>query len=285
MTCDNLKSDQSYLKYQEISDILKVLEAKKVGHKICLFLDIDGTLSHFDPDPEKSFISQDILDTIRSIQNNGVPIFIVTGRSINKAYALLNNMEIPIAGTHGLEIYAHLQKKIKSYTPPMEFFTLKKELKILCAPYPDLLIEYKTYSVALHYRNHPQLGEIAHQIMQGLAEHYPFMKLSAGKYVWELVPYQADKGLAIHTFITYYQLNDFLPIFIGDDLTDESGFKKINQYDGLSIKVGDGETHANYKVPDVDRVAKFLMQLQQHIEVSKPLNYLRPEHGEQICRN
>ncbi len=94
--------------------------------------------------------------------------------------------------------------------------------------------------------------------MQQISSNYPQLKLYKGKFVIELIPNQADKGKAIKTILNHLNLPSVLPIFIGDDLTDESGFVFINQQSGLTIKVGSGETQAKYRLKDIDNVANFL---------------------------
>ncbi|KCY26679.1 trehalose-phosphatase family protein, partial [Acinetobacter baumannii 1288284] len=75
-----------------------------------------------------------------------------------------------------------------------------------------------------------------------------------------------------------------LPIFIGDDLTDESGFVFINQQSGLTIKVGSGETQAKYRLKDIDNVANFLFLFQNKIK-SLYVKNSQNQNGEKICLN
>ncbi|WP_153887752.1 trehalose-phosphatase, partial [Acinetobacter baumannii] len=89
-------------------------------------------------------------------------------------------------------------------------------------------------------------------IMQQIKYFYPQLKLNRGKFVVELLPKQADKGKAIQTILNHLNLPLTHPIFIGDDLTDETGFIFINQQFGTSIKVGSGETEAQYRLKDIN---------------------------------
>lgn len=238
-----------------------LLDIQNDSSKYCIFLDIDGTISEFSTDPEKSFISQQVLDNIQEFIHLNIPVFAVTGRSATKAYALFNPIEIPIASTHGLEISANSRTSIESYLPNLQFAQLKRDIEQKCSVYPDLLIEYKTHSIALHYRTHPNLQEVSRIIVSELLEKYSFMKLSKGKFVWELVPIEANKGSAIHKLMNHYQLEKYCPIFIGDDTTDESGFLVVNHANGISIKVGFGATQAQYHIENVHAVIQFLTDL------------------------
>lgn len=255
-------------KNQDILNVEHLLsEVQSDSKKYCLFFDIDGTISEFCIDPKKSYISQEILGIIQKYLDIEIPTFAITGRSVNTAYSLFHPLELPVAGTHGLEIYSNPQIIIKSYISPPEFSHLKKDLAAFCLSFPNLLIEYKTHSVALHYRNNPEFGGAAKSIMLELQKKYNFLTLSEGKYVWELVPIDANKGLAIQTLMKHYCLEQFCPIFIGDDITDESGFAVINQHQGISIKVGQGRTQAQFRLENVLAVTRFLALLFQSLKL------------------
>lgn len=245
----------------------------------CIFLDIDGTLSEFCTAPEKSYISAEALNIIQQILALKVHVFAITGRSANIAYQLFHPIELPIAGTHGLEMYENTKLKIQNYSSPAEFSQLKQDLQASCLHVPELLVEYKTHSVAVHYRNKPELALVAKNIMLQLQERYTSFKLSEGKFVWELLPIQADKGSAIQGFIQHYKLEKLCPIFIGDDITDESGFMLVNQRHGISIKVADGLTQAKFRLDSVTSVIRFLRLLLQSLQLKnhKKLN-LRKEY-------
>jgi trehalose 6-phosphate phosphatase len=153
-----------------------------------------------------------------------------------------------------------------------------------CEKYPELLIEDKGHSIALHYRKKPNLENNAINIMHQINSDYPELKINHGKFVVELIPNQADKGKAIQTILNHLNLPSVVPIFIGDDLTDESGFIFINQHSGLTIKVGSGETQAKYRLKDIDNVANFLLLFKNRIK-SLYVKNSQNENGEQICLN
>lgn len=279
--------DNHHVKNIQSSD-LYYSSAKELAHFIvskekhyCLFLDIDGTLADFQIDPEDTFIPQHTLEVIQSIRQRKVPVIAVTGRSVEVAQRLFSPMVLPIAGTHGLEICLDQDMVLQSDVHTIDFLKLQQQLKMMCLPYPELLIENKKYSVALHYRQYPQLAEIAQQIMHELRQHYPALKLNQGKYVLELLPKQADKGEAIQTILNHLNMVSVLPIFIGDDLTDETGFIKINKLDGISIKVGQGKTHARFRLENIKKVADFLTSFSEILHTSDKKS--QTTDGESLC--
>lgn len=263
------------------NDIINNLSLDK---NYCLFLDIDGTLAPFQINPEHSFIPQTTLDVIKKITKLNIPVIAITGRDVDTASKLLHPIEVPIAGLHGLDIYFDSENYIRPDLSSINFKNLKQDITKNCDKYPELLIEDKGYSIALHYRKNPNLENNAINIMQKINLNYPQLKINRGKFVVELIPNQADKGRAIETILNHLDLPAVLPIFIGDDLTDESGFTYINQQSGLSIKVGPGETQAKYRLKDIDNVSDFLLLFQNRIK-SLYVKNSQNQNGEKLCLN
>ncbi|MEQ1259397.1 trehalose-phosphatase [Acinetobacter pittii] len=263
------------------NDIINNLSLDK---NYCLFLDIDGTLAPFKINPEHSFIPQTTLEIIKKITKLNIPVIAVTGRDVDTASKLLHPIEVPIAGLHGLDICLDSDNYIRPDLSQINFKKLKQDIQKSCEKYPELLIEDKNYSIALHYRKNPNLENNAINIIQKINLNYPQLKINRGKFVVELIPNQADKGRAIETILNHLDLPAVLPIFIGDDLTDESGFTYINQQSGLSIKVGPGETQAKYRLKDIDNVSDFLLLFQNRIK-SLYVKNSQNQNGEKLCLN
>ncbi|WP_082785704.1 trehalose-phosphatase [Psychrobacter sp. P2G3] len=203
----------------------------------CLFLDIDGTLADFTLDPKDSIIPNATLLLLQRIQNYGVQVAIVTGRSLAEARQMLSPLQLPIAATHGLEIALNgsfnsaIGKKndnnvtSTAHVDNAELTAIRQITSQYSASYSDLTIENKPYSVALHFRKNPTLANVAHTIMLKTLSNYANWTLKQGKYVWEIVPKGADKGTAILTLLEKMQTDkELCAIFIGDDITDEAGF-------------------------------------------------------------
>lgn len=251
----------------------------------CLLLDIDGTLAEFTLDPKDSFIPDTTLKLLQQIQNFDTQIAIVTGRSLVEAQQMLAPLHLSIAATHGLEIAFATDlgndnnednsQKITdaAYTiENAELNAINQAITQSCASYPELLIENKPYSVALHYRQHPDLADIAHSIMSKTSKNYNNWRLKQGKYVWEIAPRGADKGIAIVTMLKkMHTTHKLCPIFIGDDVTDEAGFIAVQHdanlsstrsqdypHKGMGVKVGNEPTSANYYVNNIAEVTALL---------------------------
>ncbi|MGE8643378.1 trehalose-phosphatase [Acinetobacter vivianii] len=257
-------------------------------NKPCLFLDIDGTLADFQLDPNDCFIPAKTLNTLEKIISNKIPVVAITGRDIDSARKLFESLDLPIAALHGLDIYLGKEKKLHASKNFLEISYIYNMLTKACIPYPDLLIENKKSSIALHYRKAPALESIAKKIILESQQVFPNLKLIQGKFVYELIPAQANKGLAIEEVLAHFNQHDlYIPVFIGDDVTDEDGFYFVNQVeDGISIKVGQGLTHARYQLQDTKQVHDFLELFLEHIQNYD--NNVKGNNnlgGEKICLN
>ncbi len=115
-------------------------------------MDIDGTLAPFQINPEHSFIPQTTLEIIKKITKLNIPVIAVTGRDVDTASKLLHPIEVPIAGLHGLDICLDSDNYIRPDLSQINFKKLKQDIQKSCEKYPELLIEDKNYSIALHYR-------------------------------------------------------------------------------------------------------------------------------------
>ena len=248
---------------------------------LILFLDIDGTLADFKVDPTQVTILAGNLACLRALvrdQHIGslarIHVCAVTGRAVKDALPLFEGIKMPILGSYGLEYWStatcHCQSSF-DVVHQDELNEMGQQLIRACQSYPSLTIENKPYSLALHYRACPERREIAQQITSKIVQHYPHWHVKSGKCVEEIIIKQADKGLAIKTY--YHRLKlpsgcHALPLFIGDDRADESGFAQVQQLGGHGIKVGCGQTIANYRVADLAEVTQVLEQIQRYVESS-----------------
>ena len=135
---------------------------------------------------------------------------------------------------------------------------LRLRLDALVAQYPDLLLEDKGLSLALHYRQAPQLAAWLHRQLAAWVGATDGLQLQKGKKVLEIKPAGFDKGSAIAEFMAEPPFRGRRPVFIGDDVTDENGFAKVNFLDGLTVKVGAGKTAARHRLPSTKAVRAWL---------------------------
>lgn len=231
--------------------------------RCAFFFDVDGTLAEIQSRPELVFIPPRSLAALERLHAGGVPVAVVSGRPISQLDALLSPLHLPAAGVHGAERrtaagelqHLALDKDVLS--------AIQQELAEACAKYPGLSLENKGVAFALHYRLAPELEDTARVLAEDFVSRYgEVLALQPGKCVFELKPRGASKGEVIRTFMQEAPFAGRLPVFVGDDLTDEAGFKVVNELGGLTIKVGTGATEALQRMASVDAVGAWLVELQ-----------------------
>ena len=224
------------------------------------FLDIDGTLVDLADTPCAVELDPALPDLVEALyQSSGGALALITGRSIADADRLFQQRRLPIAGQHGHERRSADGTVTQHRVSPRALDGARHAARAVVARHPQLLLEDKRLSLALHYRRAPHLAALAHRTMhkaQGLlGDQY---SVHRGKRVVELTPAGRDKGLAIRAFMREAPFRGKPPVFIGDDVTDEHGFAMVNRLGGDSIKVGPGPTVAGWRLPSVSAVLAWL---------------------------
>jgi len=224
------------------------------------FLDFDGTLVPFAAAPERVKVDPALRAAILALYDaTGGAVAIVTGRPLAQVDRLFRGVRLPAAGHHGLERRSAAGRLTRhaSATPPLD--RVRRELRHRIAAHPGLLLEDKEAALALHYRRAPRLASYAHRLArEAVARLGPAHVLRRGKRVVEIAPAGGDKGTAIAAFMREPPFRGRTPVFLGDDVTDEFGFRAVNRLRGHSIKVGAGATAAKWRLRDVRAVRGWL---------------------------
>ncbi|HTY02424.1 MAG TPA: trehalose-phosphatase [Rhodocyclaceae bacterium] len=224
------------------------------------FLDVDGTLLEIADTPNAVRVDADLLRLLeRLYRATGGAVALVSGRAISDLDRRLGTLRMPRAGQHGLE-RRDAHGRLWLHATPAE---TKRKIQAALAPaleqHSGLLLEDKGFTLALHYRLQPELEEYANGLMEKLVADNPGeLIIQKGKCVVEAKPAGFDKGTAIEEYLAEAPFKDRRAVFIGDDLNDEHGFAAINRLDGISVKVGDEDTCARYRLADVAAVRAWL---------------------------
>jgi trehalose 6-phosphate phosphatase len=224
------------------------------------FLDVDGTLIDIADTPEAVHVDAALLELIARLrQASGGALALVSGRALAFLDGRLGALGLPLAGQHGLERRDAAGRLHVHAAPSGAKAAIKRALAPVLARHPGLLLEDKGLTLALHYRQAPQLASYAHRLMARLAaEAGAGLEVQRGRRVAEIKPSGKDKGAAVAAFLTEPPFKGRRPVFIGDDRNDEHGFAEVNRLDGISIKVGRGASCARYRLPDVAAVRRWL---------------------------
>jgi len=108
----------------------------------------------------------------------------------------------------------------------------------LAAAYPGALLEQKARGFALHYRQAPGARDIFLDAMRAMVATAPAaFELHPAHMLWEIRPRGADKGSAVAALMQRAPFAGRLPIFIGDDVTDEDGMREARKRGGAGYRV------------------------------------------------
>jgi len=222
------------------------LPLPRIGPQTALFLDFDGTLADLAPQPEAVQVSAELIPVLRqlSAQLNGA-LAIVSGRKLTDLDGFLAPLQLPCAAEHGAQFRLPHGELIRLASPDLQ--EVVRLATALADRHPELRVEVKTAAVALHYRHAPEMESLALQAMLEAASRTAGVELLRGKAVFEIKPAGISKGTAIEAFMAQAPFAGRLPLFAGDDTTDEAGFSAVQRLGGHGIKVGEGETRAHYR--------------------------------------
>jgi trehalose 6-phosphate phosphatase len=224
------------------------------------FLDIDGTLVEFAPRPDAVRIDPATVQLVGRLHTGtGGAVALVSGRPIVTIDDLFAPLHLPVVGQHGVE-RRDARGHLHIHSPAPE--ALRRAAATLAAAtarHTGLVFEDKALSLTLHYRQAPQLeGYVRETVTAVAAELGDEYELLNGKMMIEVKPAGRSKGAAIGDFLREAPFEHRLPVFIGDDRTDEYGFGAVNRVGGHSVKVGAGETSARWRLADPQAVNAWL---------------------------
>lgn len=227
------------------------------------FLDFDGTLLDVADTPDGIHVDAALLQLVEHLHAAcGGAMAVVSGRSISDLDIHLKQVRVPRAGQHGLERRDASGRLWLHPIAPDAKHRILQVLQPIIRRYPELLLEDKGLSIALHYRRIPNMAGYAHHVMRELvAETAPLLEVLRGKCVVEAKPAGVDKGTAVTEFLRESPFRGRCPVFIGDDVTDERAFAAVNKAQGISIRVGSGRTCAGHRLADVTAVRAWLAQM------------------------
>jgi len=222
-----------------------------------LFLDFDGTLVDLAEQPELVVVPPLLTATLAALfsQLDGA-LALVSGRPLADLDNFLAPLRLPSAGEHGAQ--RRTADGLMISAPPADLEQVLQAAEGLVARHPALKLERKNLALSLHYRQAPELEDVCLQVMREALERSQGLELMQGKCVIDLKPAGFSKGTAIGFFMTEAPFAGRVPVFAGDDVTDEAGFEEVQRTGGHAIKVGPGPTLAQHRCPGVSRLAAWL---------------------------
>ncbi|WP_018267678.1 trehalose-phosphatase [Methylosinus sp. LW4] len=230
--------------------------------RFALFLDLDGTVAEIAERPEAVQVDAATIELLGALRRAaGDALAVVSGRDIAVIDALLSPLRLPVAGVHGLQRRDAAGRMHGAAAAGGDLDSVFRVITAEIGGEEGVVVERKTGAVALHYRLRPELEEKCRAIAERAARERPDLEILPGKKVFEIRLQGADKGDVIEAFSKEAPFRGRMPIFAGDDVTDEVAFSAVNALGGLSIKVGRSATLARYRAADLRELHRWLADL------------------------
>jgi trehalose 6-phosphate phosphatase len=217
-----------------VMDIFSGFDLKKIA----LLLDVDGTIVDIGPSPDEVQVSDPLLRSLRRLHElSGGAVALVSGRRIDDLDRLFLPLILPSIGGHGAEMRVN-PSEVFYWAKPLPA-DLRRRLVDAAETGAGIVVEDKEYSVALHYRKAPEHAEqLRHQIAAARkAFSAEPTELLLGKAMFEVKRPGVSKGECIRKLMAHAPFNGRTPIFIGDDVTDESVFEVLPEIGGKGFGV------------------------------------------------
>lgn len=252
-----------------VGEARDALLKRMIGKRIALFLDYDGTLTPIVEDPAAATLGKGMRAALSRIAAL-VPVAIVSGRDLSAVQGFVHDDALYYAGSHGFDLagpngWQEVVEKGKKFLPALEAAATALEARL--GSIEGARVERKRFSLAVHFRQvaAAQEAAVAQAVRETIAEHDD-LRASAGKKVFDVKP-RVDwhKGRAVLSLLTKLDLDgdDVLPIYVGDDTTDEDAFRSLS-HRGLGVVVRDDTdrpTSARFALYGTDDVEGFLSWL------------------------
>ncbi len=222
----------------------KLMTASELARRLdqcAVLLDIDGTLLDLAPTPREVWVPPGLATTLnRLIEKTSGALALVSGRSLNDIDLIFAPAQFPAVGGHGAEMrISGDSEAVATHAPPMDK-ELKRRLAAIAKLSPGILLEDKGYSLALHYRLAPHAEKAIYEAVSLIRADLPNapIEVMPGKCVCEIKPSGFNKASGVIELMTHEPFKGRRPIFIGDDVTDESVFAIMPDFGGLAFSVG-----------------------------------------------
>lgn len=208
------------------------------GDDWALFLDVDGCLLEFADAPDRVAVPPTLRQTLLRLQEGlDGALALVSGRAIDALDDLFWPLKLDLAGLHGNELRTR-DGRLRRVQACPALAEVRAEAIALSLRHPGSVVEHKGAGIALHWRAAPAAEGAMRDLAERALARLDGYRLQPGHSVLELLRGDADKGSAIVELLQAPPFHGRLPVFAGDDLTDEAGFRAVNAHGGISVLVG-----------------------------------------------
>jgi trehalose 6-phosphate phosphatase len=229
-----------------------------------LFLDIDGTLLDLAPTPDAVTVPGELPRVMGEAAGAlGGALALVSGRPVSWIDRTFAPLCLAAAGQHGGELRLTPGGPVLESPQAGDLAPISRWLTAAVAAWPGVIVEDKGVSLAVHYRQAPERAADVHRLLdRAAAEAGERFHLMPGKMVIELKPSGSSKGMVVAAMMDVAPFAGRRPVFIGDDRTDEDGFREVLARGGFAVQVGaDGSTIASHQISGPAALREWLTAL------------------------
>ena len=266
-------------------DSVEEITARLREGQPAIFLDFDGTLASITDNPSDTFIPPETRQAVEHLRSV-CPVAVVSGRDLDDVRHLVGVEGIHYAGSHGFDVVeadGERHRKASEFKPDLG--RAADELDRALDDIPGAFLERKSFALAVHYRmlEDPARESDVERAVDRVVSGEPRLRKTGGKKIFEVRPdVEWDKGKAVAMMAGLIEAEELekrqiearevddgrpprvVPLYIGDDLTDEDAFRAISEH-GVGVVVrgedDDRETAASYVLDDPSLVREFLERL------------------------
>jgi trehalose 6-phosphate phosphatase len=208
--------------------------------RTALLLDLDGTLLDIAMTPDAVTTPVGLPECLHALRRLlGDALAIVTGRPVETVDALLGDAAFAVAGEHGGALRREPGQPLERAPLPSPPKAWLVEAERLAGAFPGALFERKARGFALHFRAVPAAGQPLHEALVDLLGDTEDFELLPAHMLWEVRPRGADKGKALTILMERPPFRGRLPVFVGDDVTDEAAIAAAVAMGGTGLRVAD----------------------------------------------
>lgn len=208
--------------------------------RAALFLDFDGTLVEIAERPDAVIVPTELPPLLERLSAHlGGAVAVISGRPLAE---LDHFLPIPIAkaGSHGAVLRPLPQGPLEEPALPSPPAAWRVRLAALAESFPGAFIEDKQHGFVLHYRQAPEAGPVSRTLLESLVAEAPdSFALLPARMAWEVTPRGVSKGTAVTSLMARKPFAGRVPVFVGDDVTDEAGMAVARAAGGMGLRLQD----------------------------------------------
>lgn len=237
----------------------------RITAQTALFLDFDGTLVDIAPQPDLVQVAPGVTDLLAGLHEAlGGALAIVSGRKLSDLDHFLAPKLLPVSAEHGAQFRLGDGSLSQAASPNLH--EVSRVALALAAQHAGLKVEIKNTAVSLHYRQAPELESLCLEALAEAVKRSPGLELMQGKCVFDIKAYGVSKGSAIAAMMGQPPFAGRLPLFAGDDTTDEAGFASVQGLGGEAVKVGEGHSLAEHRCASPSELRQWLKASLQDLQ-------------------